>query len=109
MQDFRPDPLQNPRRADQTGEDFRQAYRATTIENDLFDDDMEVELASPWQRMGAVLLNSLAYMGIVIFSFVISLITGNKMGAGIGLIIGMLCGLGFAVYQIVAVTSRTSP
>lgn len=101
MQDFRPDPLQNQRHADQAGEDFRQAYRATTIENDLFNDDIEVELASPWQRMGAVLLNSLVYTGIVIFSLVISLITGNKIGAGIGLIIGILCALGFAVYQIV--------
>ena len=44
MQDFRENPNEN----------FRQAYASTALENDLFDsNEMEEELASPWQRMGA--------------------------------------------------------
>jgi len=53
MQDFRENP----------NEDFRQAYASTALENDLFDNGkMEVDLASPWQRIGARLLD------IVIFA-----------------------------------------
>ena len=38
-------------------QDFREAYQSTAVEvqeNDI--QDNEVELASPWQRIGAVLL-----------------------------------------------------
>ena len=38
-------------------QDMRNVYQSTQI--DLNDDDMEVELATPWQRIGAYLINIL--------------------------------------------------
>ena len=52
MQDFRENPNKN----------LREAYASTEVENDRFDDaEMELDLASPWQRIGARILDVLPF------------------------------------------------
>lgn len=70
MQDFRENPNEN----------FRQAYASTALENDLFDsNEMEVELASPWQRMGARIMDGLPFAGIGILA---AILVGFMGGSG---------------------------
>ena len=57
-----------------SGEAFRQVYRSSVPENELFDDEgLEVELASPWRRIAAFILN-------VALLFVFSIIIGFFLG-----------------------------
>ena len=54
--------------------DFREAYQASAIETTLppgNNDEMEVELAGPWARMGAYLINSLLSV-VVMLPFIIA-------------------------------------
>ena len=90
MQDFRENP----------NEDFRQAYASTALENDLFDNGkMEVDLASPWQRIGARLLDIVIFAAIfMVFFFVIAIFIKDSMMV-IGL--SLLFVFAFGIYQMV--------
>lgn len=90
MQDFRENPNEN----------FRQAYASTALENDLFDgNEMEVELASPWQRMGARLLDYVIFAAIfMVFFFILAIFIKNSTTV-IGL--SLLFVIAFGIYQIV--------
>ena len=69
MQDFRENPNEN----------FRQAYASTAVENELFDgNEMEVDLASPWQRMGARIMDGLPFAGIGILAAIFSSLHGRE-------------------------------
>ena len=47
--------------------DFRQAYQSTVVE-EHFDDAYEVELATPWQRIAAALVDWLLVYQVVLMS-----------------------------------------
>ncbi|WP_225748175.1 RDD family protein [Eikenella sp. Marseille-P7795] len=71
MQDFRGNP----------NEDFRQAYAATALEHDA--DEMEVELASPWQRIGARIVDVLPFVCILVLaSILLPLLAASGVGKG---------------------------
>ncbi|MFD1245529.1 RDD family protein [Paralysiella testudinis] len=103
--------------------DFREAYQANAIETTLppgNDNEMEVELASPWARMGAYLINSLLSV-VVVLPFIIAAwpqlmaeLSGQSINADninpggifISLAISMLLGLILLVWQIVWMVQR---
>ncbi|MBH5329518.1 RDD family protein [Eikenella sp. S3360] len=94
MQDFRSNP----------NEDFRQAYTATALEHDA--DEMEVELASPWQRMGARIMDGLPFAGIgILAAILLPIMGGSGGGAAMALIIvALLAILGLLIYNLVIMT-----
>ena len=103
--------------------DFREAYQASAIETTLppgNNDEMEVELAGPWARMGAYLINSLLSV-VVMLPFIIAAwplmvaeLSGQSINADninpggifISLAISMLLGLILLVWQIVWMVQR---
>ena len=103
--------------------DFREAYQASAIETTLpsgNDNETEVELASPWARMGAYLINSLLSV-VVMLPFIIAAwplmvaeLSGQSINADninpggifISLAISMLLGLILLVWQIVWMVQR---
>ena len=94
MQDFRENPNEN----------FRQAYASTALENDLFDDnEMEVELASPWQRMGARIMDGLPFAGIGILAAILVAFTGGSDGkaAMAVIIVAVVAAIGLLIYNLV--------
>lgn len=98
--------------------DFRHAYQATTIDPSMpvSEGEMEVELASPWARMGAYIINSLISVVVMIpllLSFVPAILSGNSnfddsliKSLGIGMGISLLLGLGLLVWQLVWMIQR---
>ena len=94
MQDFRENPNEN----------FRQAYASTTVENELFDDnEMEVDLASPWQRMGARIMDGLPFAGIGILAAILVAFTGGSDGkaAMAVIIVAVVAAIGLLIYNLV--------
>ena len=94
MQDFRENPNEN----------FRQAYASTTVENELFDDnEMEVDLASPWQRMGARIMDGLPFAGIGILAAILVAFTGGSDGkaAMAVIILAVVAAIGLLIYNLV--------
>ena len=94
--------------------DFRQAYQSTVVEAH-FDDAYEVELATPWQRIAAALVD---WLLVLIFSFVVfvmlafgasfaasswSLNTEASRDLLVGgvIVVSVLIGLWLLVYQVV--------
>lgn len=103
--------------------DFHQAYQANAIDTILppgNDGEMEVELASPWVRMGAYLINSLLSVAvmlpfiIVAWPFVLAGFSGqnpdtsslNLSGMVLALGISIVLGLGLLVWQLVWMVQR---
>ncbi|MDN8580601.1 RDD family protein [Eikenella corrodens] len=94
MQDFRENPNEN----------FRQAYASTALENDLFDsNEMEVELASPWQRMGARIMDGLPFAGIGILAAILVGFMGGSGGkaAMVVFTIALVAAIGLLIYNLV--------
>ena len=94
--------------------DFRQAYQSTVVEAH-FDDAYEVELATPWQRIAAALVD---WLLVLIFPFVVfvmlafgasfaasswSLNTEASRDLLVGgvIVVSVLIGLWLLVYQVV--------
>lgn len=96
-------------------EDFRNAYQSTAVDNTLLEDEMEVELATPWQRIGAVLINNiitaLLYVPMIMgagnsYAAYVAASEGDAIpadGGGSGLWIGVsvVLLLIWGVYQVV--------
>lgn len=94
--------------------DFRQAYQSTVVEAH-FDDAYEVELATPWQRIAAALIDWLLVLIFPIVVFVMlafglglaasswSLDTEESRNLLVGgvIVVGVLICLGLLVYQVV--------
>ena len=104
--------------------DFREAYQASAIETTLpsgNDNETEVELASPWARMGAYLINSLLSV-VVMLPVVISMISVILSGdfnvivgledsqfltrLGLSMAASLLLGIILLVWQIVWMVQR---
>ena len=117
MQDFRPgQPSQRPSPApspdlsllpepasqvDNTS-DYRQAYQATSLEDDLFEDEEVLVLASPWRRIGARLLDMLPFALIgVIAAIVVPFVKDNQTAVNISMLFMGLSFLALTVYQLV--------
>lgn len=65
-------------------QDFRNAYQSTAV--DVYENDSEeneVELASPWQRIAAVLINSLITM-LLYAPMIVAAITMGRQGEAVG-------------------------
>lgn len=94
--------------------DFRQAYQSTVVEAH-FDDAYEVELATPWQRIAAALVD---WLLVLIFPFVVFVMLAFGLGlaasswsldteesrnllVGGVIVVGVLICLGLLVYQVV--------
>ena len=94
--------------------DFCQAYQSTVVE-EHFDDAYEVELATPWQRIAAALVD---WLLVLIFPFVVFVMLAFGLGLAasswsldteasrdlllIGVIVvSVLIGLWLLVYQVV--------
>lgn len=89
-------------------------YQATAIDHlNNPSDEMEVELASPWERIGAAVINSIiaAVVGIFcFFAFVPAFRSPSPAGivraTSIGAIISILLLLALCIWQIVWMTKR---
>ena len=104
--------------------DFREAYQASAIETTLppgNDNELEVELASPWARMGAYLINSLLTVVVmlpIIIAMISTILSGDYNAAlgledsqflvrlGLSMAASLLLGLILLVWQIVWMVQR---
>ena len=85
-------------------QDFREAYQSTAVEvqeNEI--QENEVELASPWQRIGAVLINSLITMVLYVPLFVGTAMMGDSNGESglMWIVISAVLLLAWGIYQAV--------
>ena len=85
-------------------QDFREAYQSTAVEvqeNEI--QENEVELASPWQRIGAVLINSLITMVLYVPLFVGTAMMGDSNGESglMWIVISAVLLLAWCIYQAV--------
>jgi hypothetical protein len=80
MRDFR-----KPNFNSQIGEEIKQVFRSAVLEDEVFDEDgINVELAAPWRRIAAVVLNLLMMLVITVgIGFIFGLI-GSLLGRNFG-------------------------
>ena len=95
MQDFRENPNEN----------LREAYASTEVENDPFDDaEMELDLASPWQRIGARILDVLPFAAIGIVAGILLPLMGGTDGGGAAMLVAIIAVgafIGLLIYNLV--------
>lgn len=97
MQDFRENPNEN----------LRKAYASTEVENDPFDDaemEMELDLASPWQRIGARILDVLPFAAIGIVAGILLPLMGGTDGGGAAMLVAIIAVgafIGLLIYNLV--------
>lgn len=95
MQDFRENPNKN----------LREAYASTEVENDRFDDaEMELDLASPWQRIGARILDVLPFAAIGILAAILLPLMRDSHGGGATMLVTIIAVgafIGLLIYNLV--------
>lgn len=107
MQDFRQNPDNAPAAPNTAPvSDYRQAYQSTAIEENLFAADEDAaELAGPWQRIAARLLDMLPFFFSGIIAAVVFFFFQQHDGVNEATAIAILfLFAGYIIYQIVLMT-----
>lgn len=90
-------------------------YQASAVDVPLYDGDgeTEVELASPWRRMGAYIINTLLSIAVFlpIAPALFAIWTGsapelNYTSLGMGTLASIVLGLGLLIWQCIWMTQR---
>ena len=96
--------------------DFRNPYQTSVIDTPYAESEIEVEIASPWARIAAYIINTILSI-LVAVPLIIDMvrlgISENSyedafidLFTGIGMIATVLLGLGLLVWQLVWMTTR---